>query len=435
MTKVLMIGKFPPIQGGTSTAGYYTVRKLAESGHSVALVTDALTAGVEERCLFFGSDHRALLLSDYADAVSVRFCDLWQHTPKRSYDFSASFSMLITLALEEQKRMGCQVILSNYLEPYSLAGSYISSLFGVPHIIAHSGSDLFLFASDRRFSQAHIECLRSAKLVISQERCRQKLLDLGIPKIKVRTDVFMRTAWENFAPDGPELQLCELKNAIGLARTSGIPEWSIQNIDNFEELRRKRIVLGIYGKTDLRKDGAKGHFEILEALAKLSESQNAPLLMALIGNSGRQHFVEQIEAMGLTTSVILLPLLAPWNVNSFIRLCDVVTCLENNFWLAQHAPQLPFEIMSSGRCALVSRQVSQRFGAAGLNFTDNDFLEVAEPLTSGLINIFRSLTRERAREVGDNGWHAISRLKQAKERWSGAIGIEQLIAEVGAEQT
>lgn len=159
MVNVLFIGKYPPIQGGTSTAAYWRHKELKSKGVRFEVVT----------CIPADSDY--FISSDTQFENVHVLCDKipW-HIP-----YSQLFSeQLISKALEIAKQKNIDVIESNYLFPYGFAAYVLSMLLNKPLILRHAGSDLYRVANDKSFSTLLQKMASHAKMVVTNRESEDK---------------------------------------------------------------------------------------------------------------------------------------------------------------------------------------------------------------------------------------------------------------------
>lgn len=135
---ILLVGKFPPLQGGVSVEAFRLVSGLAGRGHTVDVVSDALAAAPHERV----PGSLSPLWQRLPPSVRVTFTEVDGRFYKRHPMARPAVSQLTSLALREGARRRPDVILSNFLEPYGVAGTIASDVLGVPHAVAHAGSDI-----------------------------------------------------------------------------------------------------------------------------------------------------------------------------------------------------------------------------------------------------------------------------------------------------
>jgi hypothetical protein len=150
------------------------VRQLLHDGHEIAVVTNAADvepeyriAGCEEHLAWLQYE-RGLLLRNAAGPVP------W-HIP----DGPAYLERLVNELLSVLRVGGWDVIESDYLVPYGVAGHMASALTGIPHVVRHGGSDLGKFLDHPGFTVLLRDVLAGAREVITDPQHEARLRALG----------------------------------------------------------------------------------------------------------------------------------------------------------------------------------------------------------------------------------------------------------------
>ena len=151
--RVLIIGKYPPLQGGVSAQTYWTARALANRGYDVDVITNATEAPQGLRAILDGDAEQWCSGSVGHGRVRVH---LTEGLARNSYlPWSNPFaSKLFGRALDVIGPDGCDGILGWYLEPFGLVAAMAGMATGSPVVLRHAGSDLGRLAhhSDLRVS-------------------------------------------------------------------------------------------------------------------------------------------------------------------------------------------------------------------------------------------------------------------------------------------
>ena len=139
--KVLIVGKFPPIQGGVSAQTHRFAHVLARRGHSILVVTNAREVEAPFRMWMREEDWSRCEASPGEGYVRV----LWTSpTDRQQFHIpmaSPFVTKLASLGLDAVQRYGADVVLSYYAEPYAVAGHLIAEAAGLPHVVRLAGSD------------------------------------------------------------------------------------------------------------------------------------------------------------------------------------------------------------------------------------------------------------------------------------------------------
>ena len=162
---LLYIGKYPPLEGGTSVAAYWRMKEYAARGICTKIVTACRR---DESCLPLDEDDEAIVIDSKMD---------W-HIP-----YTQLFAeRLISSALAISKIFKVDVIEGNYFFPYGYAAYIVSLLLDRPLILRHAGSDLFRLGRNEELADLLHKMLQSAKRIVTYEDCRKVWNDIGIAK-------------------------------------------------------------------------------------------------------------------------------------------------------------------------------------------------------------------------------------------------------------
>src|SRR5690606_19172988 len=74
-------------------------------------------------------------------------------------------------------------------------------------------------------------------------------------------------------------------------------------------------------------------------------------------NSLVKYYDRILSSEYLSENTWVLPFIPHWRISSFIKSCDLICFLENNFPIKIHRPQVPFEVLSQGTCLLLSKDI------------------------------------------------------------------------------
>lgn len=337
--RVCVIGKYPPIEGGVSAQTYWTAHLLARAGHEVFVVTNADEVEPEHReCLLPGDAGR--LEADYPDGGSVRVSftqprhddDLYYIPRNRP-----TVTRLASVAAELVRRHDCEVLIGWYLEPYVIATSLVAAWTGRPFLIRHAGSDLYDLAAQPELGPAYREVIRAASGVLSSVLPAE---GLGVPAERV------------FGFPGPFLpaEFSATGTAMDLVETAR----TLHERPAPRSVRAGTVLIGAYGKLGV----SKGTVDLVRAVARVRAAGHPVGLALLGGGRGWPAVIEAVDAAGIAEVTVMLPMLAPWHIPSFIRSCRAMAFLERDFEVAGHRPVVPLEILACGRPVLLSSQLA-----------------------------------------------------------------------------
>lgn len=161
MARVLFIGKYPPIQGGTSAAAYWRIKELINNGIDFEIVTSAVD-----------NDYTTPYLKN--DNINFINNKTPWHIP-----YSQLYSeRLVSKGLEIAKIKEIDIVESNYLFPYGFAAYVISKIIHKPLILRHAGSDLYRVSNDFALRMVLKEMTSHAKIIVTNEESKNKWKDI-----------------------------------------------------------------------------------------------------------------------------------------------------------------------------------------------------------------------------------------------------------------
>jgi hypothetical protein len=376
--RFLLLGKFPPIEGGVSAQTFWLARTLAAQGHTIDVVTNAGEVEPTLGQLHYGADADWLQPPEGGGALRVHRTT--PIAPGSFIPFAQPYvSKLFGLSLSVLDKHPCDAILSWYFEPYGLVAALVGQARDIPFIMRHAGSDLGRLASNPELREAYHWALdNAAGVVVTNEReveARFGPIDRPrIPTARPRLhDIFAARP----APlDVPEL----IHAAEAWFAAAGIPDELVRQVAhiNARPIPPDVLTIGVYGKVGV----TKGSFDLVAALADLARAGMPFVFLSL--SCGRpqmlRHYYEQImEVPALAERTRILPPVAPWRVPGFLGGCDVVCFLERNFPIAFHGPVIPREVLSSGACLVCSAEVAGKPFYGGNLVDDRNSVVIPDP--------------------------------------------------------
>src|SRR3989344_8150269 len=321
--KILMICKYPPIQGGVSADAYWTAQLFSELGHEVQVITNAPEVEEEYKIQLNEDDEK--LLTGYRLPKSIVVhnsyidqCHVFipQNNP--------SVSKLVGIGLKVIEEMNPDLIWSFYVEPYGVAALLLSKLTGIPYTIRHAGSDLGRLMLTDQLKPLYYEVFRNAALVLTNPSHFPKFKEMGVNEKKMIQYVSVRVPADVFY-------------------LKPMPT-------------EKNFTVGIYGKSG----NAKGSLELIRAMSLL-KNENFPItLKALWGGQFLSKVRQEIEVLDVADSVLVQNYIPHWKVPDFIWSCHLVLFLENNFSISFHGPGVPIESLCCGRPVLTTEEIEKK---------------------------------------------------------------------------
>lgn len=328
--KILVLGKYPPIQGGVSIATYWTVQFLAAVGHEITVVTNAQEVEDSSRVELDADDREKLL--GFWKPRSVRVVSTITSAQESFIpQYNPMSHKLLSLGLTEVERERPDFIWSYYFEPYGMVAMQLSLLTGIPYSVMNAGSDIGRLIESPQLAPAYQQMLKHAQRIYSAPR-----------------------HWDNLVSNGAN------REHLRPATTLRLPG------DLFEahpsETGRDRIALGIYGKVGK----SKGTPQLIKALGIL-EKRGVPVrVCALWGGPRLNRILELVQDVGVSPKTLTVNGYIPhWKIPAFIHGTHGVLFLENNFFIPYHTPGIPREVSACGRQLITTAEIAEKAVSSG----------------------------------------------------------------------
>lgn len=168
--RILLLGKFPPIQGGVSAQTYTTALELARQGHIVDVVTNSSEVELSCRQLLTKDDQQYLKVEGMVVHYTEPLLD-FSYIPWANPYSSKLFGICASLLSEYQ----FDLIVGWYFEPYGLCAAQLSSIFSVPLLLRHAGSDLGRLAQHPNLYSAYSWMLKQADGIVTSRMNSESL--------------------------------------------------------------------------------------------------------------------------------------------------------------------------------------------------------------------------------------------------------------------
>ncbi len=316
-----MICKYPPIQGGVSADSYWTAQLFTEMGHEVHVITNS--EEVEDTYKVSMTPQDQSLLSGYRipNSITVHSTYTDKHhvfIPQNN----PNVSKMVGIGLRVIEEIKPDFIWSYYFEPYGVVALFLSKITGVPYTVRHAGSDLGRLMLTEQLSSLYEQVLKNALIVLTHSRHHETLMKIGVKNENIIYACSPRLPGDLFFP-----QL-------------------------FHE-RGEKFILGIYGKAG----PAKGTQELLEAMVILKNEKFPCLLKAHWGGKHMDTVRKKTEDGYLDDILEIKNFIPHWEIPKFIKSCNIIMFLENNFRIPFHGPGIPLESLSCGRPLIVSQEI------------------------------------------------------------------------------
>lgn len=229
---LLYIGKYPPLEGGTSVSSYWRMQEYASHG----ICTKIVTAYRRDECC---------LPMDEKDTATVICSKMDWHIP-----YTQLFAeRLISSALALSKTFKVDIIEGNYFFPYGYAAYVVSLLLDRPLILRHAGSDLFRLGRNVELSELFRKMLKSAKKIVTYEDCRNIWSKMGV----ANNNLFFS---KRYVPN-PKYFHPDIKNGNAVMLGKITDKWDRSQVEYYVSELKKRYFQGtlkIYSSSKRRSE-------------------------------------------------------------------------------------------------------------------------------------------------------------------------------------
>ena len=360
--KILMVVKYPPIQGGVSASCYWLAQALAELGHRVTVLTNANEVEGDYRINLNEED--CSLLTGFRIKKSVRVVstskDVRHHfTPYANPYMSKIVSLGLDLIAQEKP----DLIWAHYVEPYGIAALMLSKLTGIPYVIKHAGSDLGKLGRTPQMETLHQEVYRHALIVSTMPKHHPYFESIGVSPEKLMKCGFKHLPGDLFYPT-PQNEPSEITKIL------------------------------IYGKTGPN----KGTPQLIGALKLLKDEV---CVTAYWGGKNLPQTLKQVSEAEIATELDVRGFIPHWRIPDCIREADAVLFLENNFPISFHGPGIPLEVLSCGRILITTEEIANKMPHL-ISEKNSIILEgvelTPEKIANGIRMVPKTLSREHAED-------------------------------------
>ncbi len=380
--RILIVGKFPPIQGGVSTQTFWTAHRLADLGHQVHVVTNAEAVDYGFHQMLFGADRELLAGTHAHGEVHVHAtCPL----RAESYiPWAPPFgSQLFGRAAEVLAEQTFDAVLGWYFEPYGLVAAQAATAFGTPLLLRHAGSDIGRLARHPDLASAYRWMAQQCTTLFTgggDRAVADALSHLGFSaeqRVRTLAAPLPSVYTERAAPLNLDALPATIESWIAAARLDPVAA-ELASTLNSGAHDPTRPTVGIYGKVG----EAKGTYDLLEALEQVAAAGTSFNFLAAA--AGRPRELRRFSRAVLATRHLsrvtwVLPPLAPWRIPSLLACCDVACVLERDFPIPFHHCSSPREILAAGRCLICSDEVARKLPFAASLVDGKNCVLVGDP--------------------------------------------------------
>ena len=326
--KLCFLTKYPPIQGGVSSRAYWQAKALGERGHEVHIVTNSLEVEDNYKEVFDLVDPAFLPKNVFIHSTDPE-TNPW-HIP-----YSPAYSERISnLAIEVIRDHNIQIIDSNFILPYGIAGNITKNITGVPQILRNAGSDIGKLFKSTSYCTLFNSIFQRVDKILTYPQLKDMFTSMGIPESRISIDDRVIVDSRAFNPQVDPFPISEYTGK----KFAGCP------------------IITYIGKINYYWQ-SKGLLELVEAVKEIPEDF---LLLFVANGIGLKEFKTILESKGLMEKSLFLNFLPPWEIPSVIKLSSCVVLPEREFPIEYHVPILPKEVMAVGKCLVLGREIAYK---------------------------------------------------------------------------
>ena len=325
--KICIISKYPPIEGGVSAQTYWLAKGLGKRGHEVFVVTNAWD--IKE-------SFKEEIVKEDLKLIEPNNVKVFSTNPKflspipRGRYYTARIA---NLAIDIVRNYNVDIIHSQYILPYGIAGMMSKHATGKPLIIQHAGSDITRLFSSPELETLFSEVFRSADKIVGYRQTSERLYEHSIYR-------------DNVAPIPHALNLEEFDPNVNLFDFTKI---GIEDMPLFS----------YFGKIS----SLKKTYEFINAASKIKD-RTFSVLFVTERTPNLVSLKQYIKKLGLEKKCFFLPFQAPWVIPSIMKASTCIVSPEgdetDHFPQGTHNPRIVREAMACGKCAIIGMEVSQK---------------------------------------------------------------------------
>lgn len=318
--KILMIGKYPPMQGGISTKTYWLYKEIEKDGVEFWIIT-------------LDNSHYSTNEHNSAKVTVVKDKQVPWHIPETSL----VDDRLLNAALKATNDFTPDLIETNYLWPFCKDALFIAQTLNKPLLIRHAGSDILKFYNDQEFRDIMSIYFDQAAAIVS-----------NISSIDLLKDI------------------C---NDTGKIRC--MPRY-IPNPDIFKsEKPDKQYDILFAGKINYN-----WHLKGLKLLLELIKQKELKALF-LIGGKYKDDIYKQITEKKLESRIKLNGFVKPDKMPAIYNACKFVWCWEEE-GVIEDFSNIIWEALFCNTPCLINSNVSKKMKNEGITGDFSNLLHAAD---------------------------------------------------------
>ncbi|NIA71365.1 glycosyltransferase [Pelagibius litoralis] len=402
----MVVGKFPPLQGGVSTIAYFSALDALDNGHEVIVVTNSAAAVPTNRVAIdppknFDAGGKLRLVA--SEPVAERAFIPWA-APHCAQLTGLTHSMLRSESVD--------LVVGWYLYPYGLAAAFACLLDNKPFGLIHAGTDLARLSRYRDLRSCYEAIIPRAACIVSAGDDATRLLNrMGARSCQLLQSQPNALARQRIVVEREEMD--EIVASFDYRSFYADSGTEIRNL--FRDYQPPQTtftselpVIAIFGKAHV----SKGHHFLVEALSQIQRMEPDIAFRFLLCVSGDEQHLNPIldalngEAECLLDRTLLMPIVHPLMMPSLLGMCDILCILDHCFPVCIHQPRLLREGLRAGSSILCSAESAKKSGLNEHLVKGKNCEMVTDPsdideLRKALLQLLRQ--RNHRRQLAYNG--------------------------------
>ncbi len=363
MKNLLLICKFFPVEGGVSSATILFVKDLIKNGFKVHLLTNSFESEDGFKQIYDNDDYQEVL-GFVSEGYSNKNLTIHKLDSKNRITHIPNSPIyaerLFGKGIEIIKNNKINLIFGWYYQPNGFVSSMLGNYFNIPVIINNAGSDLGRLSKNENLFHSYKWMIDNATYIISRDLTYNVLVEKFGKEIESKL-VFPKGKRKIASVFNPNVEKINFNKILRLSlerykESTFYEPYNEKLIKlNDKKLNTDLLVIGMYGKCG----ETKGSWDVVKALQQLTQKNvdfQFVYIMPSFGRVAKAFLKFVFTHTEILDKIWILPPIPYLNIPKFVKLCDIVLCLERDFPIGFHNVSIPFEVLSVGTCLCVSEE-------------------------------------------------------------------------------
>ena len=315
--KILLIGKYPPMQGGISAKSFWLYSCLEKKGFQLKILT------IQENHYTIPS------INDDDSVVVINEKEIPWHIPENNL----IDDRIINAALKIAENFDPDLIETNYLWPFCKDALFVSKIIKKPLLIRHAGSDIQKFYNDAEFNEIINFYFHQAKAIVTNITSLHLLEEMHINRNKV-------FCLPRYIPDPAIFSPSNVKKTFDILFAGKINyHWRYKGLEYLLEVIKKKKLRALF----------------------------------LIGGNYKDEILNMISTKKLNNYIEIFDFISPDKMPSIYNSCRFVWCWEDK-GVVEDFSNLIWEAIFSNIPCIINSDDSSKIEIEGVDKSFNDLL-------------------------------------------------------------